>query len=100
MNTSPLITTALIKHLITTQFPQYAHLPITPVPAQGHDNRSYRLGQHLLVRLPSSAAYQAQVLKEQQWLPLLAQHLPLPIPTPIALGSPIADYPYPWSIYQ
>lgn len=100
MNTIPVITTARVQKLITTQFPQYAHLPITPVPAQGHDNRSYRLGLHLLVRLPSSTAYSSQVLKEQEWLPVLAPHLPLPIPTPVALGSPTADYPYPWSIYQ
>ena len=100
MNTPPLITTTLVQKLIATQFPYYAHLSITPVSNQGHDNRSFRLGSQLLIRLPSSAAYSNQVLKEQQWLPLLAPNLPLPIPTPIALGSPTNDYPYPWSIYK
>ncbi|MEI7580825.1 MAG: aminoglycoside phosphotransferase family protein [bacterium] len=100
MHKDPIITTTLVQKLITTQFSHYAHLPITPVPTQGHDNRSYRLGPHLLIRLPSSAAYSAQVLKEQQWLPLLAPHLPLPVPTPVTLGSPTADYPFSWSIYQ
>jgi len=100
MNTPPLITTALVQKLITTQFPHYANLSITPVHIQGHDNRSYRLGPHLLIRLPSSAAYRAQVLKEQTWLPVLAPKLPVPIPTPIAMGSPTADYPFSWSIYQ
>ncbi len=98
MNTPPLITTALVQKLITTQFPHYANLSITPVHIQGHDNRSYRLGPHLLIRLPSSAAYRAQVLKEQTWLPVLAPKLPVPIPTPIAMGSPTADYPFSWSI--
>jgi len=100
MNTPPLITTTLVQKLIATQFPYYAHLSITPVFNQGHDNRSFRLGTQLLIRLPSNAAYSNQVLKEQQWLPLLAPHLPLPIPTPIALGSPTNDYPYHWSIYK
>jgi len=100
MHKDPIITTALVQKLITTQFPHYAHLPITPVPTQGNDNRSYHLGPDLLIRLPSSAAYSGQVLKEQHWLPLLAPHLPLPIPIPVALGSPTADYPFSWSIYQ
>jgi aminoglycoside phosphotransferase (APT) family kinase protein len=51
------------------------------------------------VRLPSGQGYAAQVRKEQRWLPLLAPHLPLPIPTPIALGSPAHGYPWEWSVY-
>lgn len=41
----------------------------------------------------------AQVEKEHRWLPVLAQHLPLPIPEPIAVGQPSDEYPWPWSIY-
>ncbi len=96
---APIITTALVQELISIQFPQYAHLPVAPVPHQGNDNRSFRLGSHLIIRLPSSAAYSEQVPKEQHWLPLLAPHLPLPIPRPIAVGSPTTSYPYTWSIY-
>ena len=40
MNAPPLITTTLVQNLITTQFPQYAHLPIAPVATQGHDQPS------------------------------------------------------------
>ena len=41
-----------------------------------------------------------QVEKEQRWLPVLAQHLPLTVPTLIAKGRPDETYPWPWSIYR
>lgn len=53
----------------------------------------------MLVRLPSAAQYVSQVEKEQRWLPVLAKIVSLPIPKPIALGKPGADYPWPWSVY-
>jgi aminoglycoside phosphotransferase (APT) family kinase protein len=93
------IDTTLAKQLIRTQFPLWAELPITPIENDGWDNRTFRLGDSMSVRLPSAPRYVAQVEKEQRWLPVLRPHLPLPIPTPIALGAPGAGYPWPWSIY-
>ena len=52
------------------------------------------------IRLPSAAAYAEKVEKEQYWLPKLATQLPLPIPTPLAMGVPGEGYPYNWSIYS
>jgi aminoglycoside phosphotransferase (APT) family kinase protein len=52
------------------------------------------------VRLPSGDWYAQQVEKEQRWLPVLAPQLPLPIPTPVALGEPREGYPYRWSVYR
>ena len=71
---------------MATQFPEWADLPVMEVTHQGWDNRTYRLGSDLSVRLPSAEWYGNQVLKEHQWLPFLAPHLPLPIPVPVALG--------------
>lgn len=90
----------LVRGLLAAQFPQWADLPIRPVELQGHDNKTFRLGGDMSVRLPSAAWYAAQVEKEQSWLPRLAPHLPLPIPMPIAKGEPSADYPWQWSIYR
>ncbi len=90
----------LVRQLITTQFPQWADLPITPVAHGGWDNRTFHLGEHMTVRLPSAAHYAAKVKIEQLWLPRIAPHLPLPIPTPVAMGSPSKDYPWQWSIYR
>jgi len=53
----------------------------------------------MLLRMPSGAEYAAKVAIEQKWLPKLAPYLPLPIPTPLAIGMPTAEYPWHWSIY-
>ncbi|SEI03803.1 Predicted kinase, aminoglycoside phosphotransferase (APT) family [Rhizobium tibeticum] len=96
----PVIDTALVRRLIATQFPEWSALPIRPVDFGGWDNRTFHLGAGMTVRLPSAAHYADQVAKEQQWLPILAQQLPLPIPVPLAMGRPDESYPWPWSIYE
>ncbi len=93
-----MIDEGLVRRLIAGQFPQWADLPVRAVPDQGWDNRTFRLGESLSVRLPSAAAYAAQVEKEAAWLPRLAPQLPLPIPEPVAMGEPSGDYPWRWSI--
>jgi aminoglycoside phosphotransferase (APT) family kinase protein len=92
------INESLVQKLISTQFPQWADLPITPVAESGWDNRTFHLGCEMSVRLPSGDEYERQVEKEQKWLPKIALHLPLPIPQPIAIGMPSDDYPWHWSV--
>jgi len=92
------IDAALVKRLVAAQFPQWADLPVTPVKVEGWDNRTYHLGDELSVRLPTHKAYEPAVEKEQRWLPVLAPHLPLPIPVPLGKGIPGEGYPYHWSI--
>ena len=94
------IDAALASRLVSTQFPQWANLPIRPVKLSGWDNRTFRLGDQMSVRLPSALGYAAQVEKEQVWLPKLTPHLPLPIPKPLAVGAPAHGYPLRWSIYE
>ena len=96
----PAIDERLARRLVDSQFPEWAHLPITRVAVDGWDNRTFRLGPDMTVRLPSGDWYALQVEKEQRWLPVLAPQLPLPIPTPVARGVPGEGYPYPWSIYR
>jgi aminoglycoside phosphotransferase (APT) family kinase protein len=95
-----MIDAALARRLVDRQFPQWSDLPIEPMELDGWDNRSFRLGAELTIRLPSGEWYAEQVDKEQRWLPLLAPHLPLPIPVPVGRGEPDAGYPYPWSVYR
>ena len=94
------ITADLVSQLIADQFPQWAVLPVLPVEADGVDNTTFRLGQTMSVRLPSSDAYVEQVYKEHRWLPVLAAQLPLPIPEPLAKGVPGNGFPRPWSVYR
>jgi aminoglycoside phosphotransferase (APT) family kinase protein len=94
------ITPEIVRRLLAEQFPHWADLPVTRVEHDGWDNTTFRLGTEMSVRLPSGDAYTAQVAKEHEWLPMLARHLPLPIPRPLARGAPSDHFPRPWSIYQ
>jgi aminoglycoside phosphotransferase (APT) family kinase protein len=94
------IDAALARRLVDSQFPQWAGLPITPVELDGWDNRTFRLGAELSLRLPTGDWYAQQVAKEQRWLPRLAPHLPLPIPAPVAHGEPGCGFPWAWSVYR
>ncbi|MBY0377839.1 MAG: aminoglycoside phosphotransferase family protein [Gammaproteobacteria bacterium] len=100
MNSSIIFNVDLAHELIHAQFPQWAALSIKPVEPGGWDNRTFRLGKEMTIRLPSAEVYAAQVKKEQYWLPKLAPALPLSIPTPLAMGSPSKQYPWHWSIYN
>ena len=91
---------SLVRHLVDTQFPQWSNLPIKPVKFGGWDNRTFHLGEHMTIRLPSAEDYSLQVEKEHRWLPMLGPQLPLPIPTPLAMGKPGKGYPWHWSIYS
>jgi len=91
---------ALVRRLLRSQFPRWADRPIRPVRPMGWDNRSFRLGDDMVVRLPSASFYAPQVEKEHRWLPILGPQLPLPIPRPVAMGQPLHGYPWRWSIYE
>jgi aminoglycoside phosphotransferase (APT) family kinase protein len=94
----PLIDASLVSRLVRTQFPQWEQLPVRPVELDGVDNCTFHLGDEMTVRLPSSEGYRLQVDKEQRWLPVLAPHLPLPVPVPLARGVPGDGYPFNWSV--
>jgi aminoglycoside phosphotransferase (APT) family kinase protein len=91
---------AVVAALVADQFPRWAGLALTPVADPGMDNMTYRLGEDMLVRLPRYPRWENQVHREQRWLPVLAPHLPLAVPTPLAKGEPGAGYPFPWSVYR
>lgn len=84
--------------LVADQFPQWAGLPVVAASPQGWDNRTFRLGDALGVRLPSAQGYAHQVVGEHRWLAILAEHLPVAVPRPLALGRPGRGYPFAWSV--
>lgn len=88
----------LVARLVANQFPDWEGLAIEPVNVDGHDNRTFRLGDEMSVRVPSAQQYAAHVNTEQVWLPKLAPHLPLPIPIPLAIGEPAHGLPWHWLI--
>jgi aminoglycoside phosphotransferase (APT) family kinase protein len=94
----PPIDAALVERLVAEQFPAWSGLPVVEADPQGWDNRTFRLGDDLSVRLPSAAGYVAAVEKEQRVLPYLAARLDIAVPEPVALGRPGSGYPFPWSV--
>ncbi|MEU9951106.1 aminoglycoside phosphotransferase family protein [Streptomyces sp. NPDC047939] len=90
---------ALVRRLITAQFPHWSGLRVERVGAAGTANAMYRLGADLVVRLPRTAGSADDTAKEQHWLPRLASSLPVAIPAPLGAGVPGEGYPHPWSVY-
>ena len=60
----------------------------------------FRLGESMVVRMPRVERAVAGLTSEERWLPVLAPHLPLAVPTPLASGTPGDGYPWCWSIYS
>ncbi|PVB61342.1 aminoglycoside phosphotransferase family protein [Labrenzia sp. 011] len=88
----------LVARLIRRQFPHFSHLPIAPVSKQGWDNRTFRLGDRLSVRLPSHASYAEAVEKEANVLATLGKDLSVDVPEVVAIGAPSEEFPLPWSV--
>lgn len=88
---------ALVRALVEEQHPDLAALPVVDA-GEGWDNRTFRLGVDLAVRLPRRALSVALIEHEQRRLPILAPHLPLPVPDPIRIGRAGCGFPWPWSV--
>lgn len=89
----------LITHLLTTQHPDLADLPLRVI-GEGWDNLMVRLGASLQIRLPRRAFAEPLIRIEQTWLPQLAERLSLAVSAPIRIGRPDDRYPWHWSILE
>jgi aminoglycoside phosphotransferase (APT) family kinase protein len=87
----------LVRALLREQHPDLADLELRDV-AGGWGNQQWRLGSELGVRLPRTEGAPALLRTEQKWLPVLAQRLPLPVPTPVRVGEPSALFEHTWTI--
>ncbi|ANZ39926.1 hypothetical protein BBK82_31680 [Lentzea guizhouensis] len=91
---------SLVDELVRTQFPRWHGLPIVQVEHGGTSNAMYRLGDELAVRLPRLDWAKDEAVKEAATVPLVAPHLPVAVPEPLALGKPIESYPHRWSVVR
>ncbi|MEV6335235.1 phosphotransferase [Nocardia vinacea] len=87
----------LVRALLREQHPDLADLELRDVDG-GWDNQQWRLGQELAVRLPRTERAPALLHTEQTWLPVLANRLPLPTPTPVRIGKPSSLFEHTWTI--
>ena len=91
-----------VRALILDQFPQWKYESLVPVPSDGTVNAIFRLGEHLVVRMPIRPADAEEAMRrlraEAVQLEELSAVCPFPAPIPIAIGLPGDGYPMPWSI--
>ena len=90
----------LVRRLLDSQFPHWSDLSVEPFHSIGTSNAIFRLGTAMSVRLPRTPGATVGMEKEFMWLPRLSPHLPLAIPSPVAMGRPGEGYPWKWSIYE
>ena len=93
------IDTSVVRSLLQEQHPDLAHLPLIEV-GEGWDNKLFRLGGDLAVRIPRRTASATLIEHEQRWLPRLAPRLPLPVPAPLRVGRPGSGFPWSWSVVR
>jgi aminoglycoside phosphotransferase (APT) family kinase protein len=86
-----------VRALLRDQHPDLADLELRDVDG-GWDNQQWRLGDDLAVRLPRTERAPALLRTEQKWLPVLADRLPLPTPTPVRIGKPSRLFEHTWTI--
>ncbi len=98
------ISLAQAQKRVLAQFPQWQHLDLRPVEEAGWCNATFRLGDHLLLKIPRAKRYEHSHLMEYRYLPRLRKHLsglsstPIEIPEPVALGMPDPDFPWHCSV--
>ncbi|WP_369432086.1 aminoglycoside phosphotransferase family protein [Glycomyces amatae] len=88
---------ALVRSLLREQHPDLAGLPLREVEG-GWDNRMWRLGENLAVRMPQTPRAPSLLEKEHRWLPGLAPDLSLPVPVPVRIGAPSDRFPRNWIV--
>lgn len=94
------ISESLVRRLLDEQFPKWADLPLSRIEPRGTVNVIFRLGDDLSLRLPVRHGSTEPGGTEFEWLPRLAQHLPMEIPVPVAQGSPSDEYPWFWDVHS
>ena len=91
------IDSSLVRALLDEQHGDLSAFALADI-GEGWDNRMFRLGEDLAVRIPRRAAAAALIEQEQRWLPHLSARLPLPIPAPVRIGRPGCGFPWAWSV--
>lgn len=85
----------LAAHLVRTQFPELAGLPVRRFAA-GWDNAVFSVGPDLLFRFVHRAIAVPLAARELTVLPVVAGRLPLPVPVPTFVGRPVPEFDWPF----
>jgi aminoglycoside phosphotransferase (APT) family kinase protein len=94
------IDTGLVRALVNRAMPGHVDLPVRRLASSGSSNALFRLGEHLLIRLPRQPGGSATISKEAKWLPVLGASLPVGVPEVVGVFEPDCGYPERWSVVR
>ena len=86
---------ALARRLLADQFPELELRSLEPV-GTGWDNTVWRVDGEWAFRFPRRRVAIPGVERELAVMPLLAPHVPLPVPEPVFVGAPSERFPWPF----
>lgn len=103
MHTDQLVVpVSTVRSLVAGQFPEWADLPVRPIESEGTVNAIFRIGDRLAARFPLQDkdldSVSQRLRSEADAARELVGRTRFPVPEPVALGSPGAGYPLPWSV--
>lgn len=89
----------LARRLITAQFPDLSGASVARFGA-GMDNVAFLAGERYVFRFPRRTIVVPLLEREERILPLIARHVPIPIPFPQFIGKPDLGYPWTFAGYE
>lgn len=98
------VSPAVVGALIAEQFPQWTGLPIQSVSGAGTVNAIFRIGEHVVARIPLEPSEDIESVRQELELEVAAAEelggrTRVATPTPLGIGKPGGGYPLPWSVY-
>jgi aminoglycoside phosphotransferase (APT) family kinase protein len=96
------VTVETVTALVRDQFPAWAGRPVRPVVSHGTVNALFRLGADVVLRFPLQPGphVRDELVAEQRHARMVAAHVPLAVPEPLAIGEPGPGYPGAWAAYR
>jgi aminoglycoside phosphotransferase (APT) family kinase protein len=94
---------ALARAVVASRFPAFADLPLRRNGTQGTMSVIHRLGDHLGLRLPRTAAGAGHLAREEAITPHLEALVGVGRPTPIAVvdaAGQADDFPFPAAVFR
>jgi aminoglycoside phosphotransferase (APT) family kinase protein len=92
------VSEALARSLIETQFPRLAPVRVLPFGA-GWDNTAFLVNDAYVFRFPRRQVVVPFLETETRILPAITPLLPLPVPSPMFVGQPTAAFAWPFAGY-
>lgn len=97
------VTAAGLAEAVAVQFPHVAVANVVAVPSAGTVIAPFRVGPHLLARVPlvpvAGPEATARVEGEGRYAQVLSGQLPIQVPRLVGVGGPFDDYDGVWSLW-